>query len=477
VGIQPNYFGYCLSLLLAYLIGTVLILRGASRREPSMPPAVASWRLGPLAFAWLTALAVGYMILLNMDLAIRARCAFLSVQLNSICLASLPAIASENENAAPLYEEAFARLHDAFDDEKKIHNPPTGNHEDFDPNEPATIDYLAKHADIIALLRRAAARPACRFDSDLTDRDVNAMVPSLNDSRNAANILSLDAREQIAHGHCRAAIDDAQAIFGLSRHVGERPFLIATLTAAGIDGMANETLKYALPAVKDRDELAGLHPERLTSLARLFRVGLWSEERFGISFYDGVLGLQIQNVAARDNHESTVPPFGRGLQGMIFRVFLLDLDDYMNFMAKLQNSTLQPFYKVKGTLSDSSGTDAGVDLLTSIVAPAFNRVLEILARGEVNDACGQTAVAMTRYRLDHGTLPARLSELVPAYMDSIPIDPFDGKPLRLVIKNGDWIIYSVGPDGVDDGGVGMVKRKGDLTYTLKAATTQGTTRP
>ncbi|MGD0390800.1 MAG: hypothetical protein ABSC42_17790, partial [Tepidisphaeraceae bacterium] len=110
--VEPNGFVYAVSLLLGYLVGTTLILRQAARREPGSAPAAATWRRAPLAFAWLTALAVGYMILLNMDLAIRARCAILRVELNSIYLATLPAITSDAQNAAPMYEKAFARLRD-----------------------------------------------------------------------------------------------------------------------------------------------------------------------------------------------------------------------------------------------------------------------------------------------------------------------------------------------------------------------------
>jgi hypothetical protein len=73
---------------------------------------------------------------------------------------------------------------------------------------------------------------------------------------------------------------------------------------------------------------------------------------------------------------------------------------------------------------------------------------------------------MTRFRLDHGTFPPHLTDLVPAYLDAVPTDPFDGHPLRLAIKANRWIIYSIGPDGIDNGGAEMVQGKGDITFTL-----------
>ncbi len=39
-----------------------------------------------------------------------------------------------------------------------------------------------------------------------------------------------------------------------------------------------------------------------------------------------------------------------------------------------------------------------------------------------------------------------------AGLTTVPIDPYDGKPLRLSIVGGQLVIYSVGKDGKDDGG-------------------------
>jgi hypothetical protein len=71
-------------------------------------------------------------------------------------------------------------------------------------------------------------------------------------------------------------------------------------------------------------------------------------------------------------------------------------------------------------------------------------------------------VALERFRLANMRWPTALAELVPVYMKSIPTDPYDGKPLRyhagsppipfggaLSVRA---VIYSIGPDLVDDGG-------------------------
>ncbi len=83
------------------------------------------------------------------------------------------------------------------------------------------------------------------------------------------------------------------------------------------------------------------------------------------------------------------------------------------------------------------------------------------ARVHVDNSATQKALlavglALRAYRLDHGAYPAGLSDLVPDYLDAVPNDPFaEDVPLRYRIDGDRYILYSVGPDGVDDGGMAI----------------------
>ena len=62
-------------------------------------------------------------------------------------------------------------------------------------------------------------------------------------------------------------------------------------------------------------------------------------------------------------------------------------------------------------------------------------------------------LAATRYRIENNSLPNSLDLLKPEYFSEIPPDPFaDKKPLLLRVTPDHWSVYSVGPNGVDDGG-------------------------
>jgi len=78
------------------------------------------------------------------------------------------------------------------------------------------------------------------------------------------------------------------------------------------------------------------------------------------------------------------------------------------------------------------------------------------AKGEAVLALIQTEVALRRYHFAHNRYPDKLAQLVPAYVKSVPVDPFGrGKPLKYKPLDGgkDFLLYSRGPNLRDDGGV------------------------
>jgi hypothetical protein len=64
-----------------------------------------------------------------------------------------------------------------------------------------------------------------------------------------------------------------------------------------------------------------------------------------------------------------------------------------------------------------------------------------------------TAIALKRFRLQHGRNPSSLAELTPTLLPSVPLDFMDGKELRYQRFEDDrFVLYSVGLDGTDNGG-------------------------
>ena len=75
------------------------------------------------------------------------------------------------------------------------------------------------------------------------------------------------------------------------------------------------------------------------------------------------------------------------------------------------------------------------------------------------------AIALERYRLAHGEFPESLDALAPQFMEKIPHDIINGQPLHYRrTSDGQFVLYSVGWNETDDGGVvGLTKGMARLT--------------
>jgi hypothetical protein len=83
----------------------------------------------------------------------------------------------------------------------------------------------------------------------------------------------------------------------------------------------------------------------------------------------------------------------------------------------------------------------------AFLAPrAFNRL-------HCRFALLRTELALHCYHQTHRRWPASLAELSPGYLTSLPLDPFTQQPLIYRVEGEAFVLYSVGEDKVDDGGI------------------------
>jgi hypothetical protein len=78
--------------------------------------------------------------------------------------------------------------------------------------------------------------------------------------------------------------------------------------------------------------------------------------------------------------------------------------------------------------------------------------------------CTTLLIAIERYRRTHDQLPGSLDDMVPNYIDSVPLDPFTGQKLLYNYDKEGYVVYSAGNNRQDDGG--FVIRKPDQPVRL-----------
>ncbi len=101
----------------------------------------------------------------------------------------------------------------------------------------------------------------------------------------------------------------------------------------------------------------------------------------------------------------------------------------------------------------SSGRPKG--FITALLTPAIGKAIERVEKVRMQHAAALVAIAATKFRITHDGLPDKAASLVPDFLPSLPKDAFLSES-RLRYSNKDYgvAIYSVGPNGKDDGGPG-----------------------
>jgi hypothetical protein len=150
----------------------------------------------------------------------------------------------------------------------------------------------------------------------------------------------------------------------------------------------------------------------------------------------------------------------------VWRFAWLDQDErrYLELMQHLlvfarAAATNKSFTALEPTLNRLREDSAPKNLYDKLRYPApdspftLSGVINKAMRAETERSLVICAIALKRYSLRHGTLPASLDALVPEFLSSVPIDYMDGKPIKYGLDaGGAFVLYSVGADGKDDGG-------------------------
>lgn len=88
------------------------------------------------------------------------------------------------------------------------------------------------------------------------------------------------------------------------------------------------------------------------------------------------------------------------------------------------------------------------------------------------------AIALAHYRAVHGHYPVTLADLTPGSIKSVPADAYTGRPLHYKRTADGYLLYSEGPNQIDDGGRGIYDDFDDIAVAVgSVATSQAESEP
>ncbi len=87
------------------------------------------------------------------------------------------------------------------------------------------------------------------------------------------------------------------------------------------------------------------------------------------------------------------------------------------------------------------------------LAPMYRRVQVTALANDATNRMLLLSLALHAWQAERGQYPDMLEKLVPGYLECLPLDPFAKlEPFRYGQSGKGYILYSLGPDGDDDGG-------------------------
>lgn len=492
VKLTTNWFAPTLFALLSAVIGGLWIRRAGMAHGASGGFVAAAWPVVGLAAMFMIAKAVACGTLLFIDNAVVAETRAIRVEAAQLMMANLPPSPQPDDDAAPLYLRAFAAIE--ADTEFSTAGSPLEAPVTTEIGAAAVKEILARHAATLELVRRAADRPGCRFVRDWTRPSISMLLPEIQSLRQAGRLLALAARREAAGGDAAAALRDIVRIHRIGAHAAGEPILICGLVGQALDAVALETLAAVLPTLK-QDDLPLLDEPAFRDFidtAPSYQRHFLGEEAFGLAtaadLAEGTREISPRSLFGSFDGKPS-PGWGWPFDvpiSLLYRCFLLptDIAGYRETMDRYQeieagNVPSKAFTDVAKQIAalEADIVQRRQGLFASLIAPALSPILTSEARGRVKHRAAEVLVAATRARLTGGSIPESIEALVPTSMAGVPRDPFtDGKPLFAKHDDGSFVVWSVGPDGEDDGGpapAGTDTPQGDDDVGLRMATSAG----
>jgi len=317
---------------------------------------------------------------------------------------------------------------------------------------------LDTFADPLAQLREAGARPQCRFPVHW--EKVFVELPHYGIFQDAIPIYALRLEADLAHGESGAAYQDFHEGLRLISALTKDPSLIAGLVRVETAAV----LESAVWAGLARGQWGDAELEKIQAdlspwdWLQDFQFSLASER----GSTNGIFDFAIGNQRNRDglfgaNSEGRNKAWDFYPVGWLYQD-KVRVNRYVDESCARIDPGQRRWFPDRLTPSspdDIQSTPSKIrHLLLGIAAPSFkgleSRDLQIATQ---TDHC-VIACAIERFRLARGNDPGSLDELIPQFIPALPKDIVNGEPYRYRrTEDGRFVLYSVGLDLHDDGGV------------------------
>jgi hypothetical protein len=355
---------------------------------------------------------------------------------------------------------------------------------------PDAAQWLEKVSPVLDLAGIAARKPnwACyRQSVEPTNLMATVILPDAQASRTHVRNLKIRINERVGRGDIDGAWYDTMTIFRLGRHQLGEPFIVCHLIDAAFEGYGFEAvqkiLQYGKPNAEQLKRFAEefdqlpkrnlldansiLFFEKQMAFDALFHLSspdveqayeisreresatTWRQATIRSVTYRTALSLPFdRNIAARQLSKRFIPveaairePNPKKRRGLLQAEERIRLDE--NLYGKRLIATPLIRYRSRWV----------GDFAYRVASSAFFTYYIAMDRIQARCDLIRMAIALERYQREHARYPESLDQLVPKWIDEIPLDIFTSRDTITYrrTENG-YLLYSYGQNEKDDNG-------------------------
>jgi hypothetical protein len=314
---------------------------------------------------------------------------------------------------------------------------------DATPENTAAVDaILERHRLAFDLLAAAAERTQSNWEIPYRE-GVSAKLPNLLAVMNLSRLNVARGIRLARQGRLDAAAEAAEQGLAMAESLAAEPVLIVQLIRISVDRMHLSLIREIL----ERGELPAETLERLQG---------WVES---VTVVDpvktgnvGEMKMFYRVIRAYERGETKISPGdswiarSRLIAWLARPVLRSDLRFFLEQMDRGLAWQSVPRHRREAEFGPGSPL-AEARWYQPLSKVAVLNLEGVAVRGDKHQAraiLATAALASRRYRMAKGSYPKELSELVPEYMTSVPVDPFTGTPLEYRRENGGFFLRSEG---------------------------------
>jgi hypothetical protein len=343
---------------------------------------------------------------------------------------------------------------------------------------------LSKYDSVIEEIRQASRLPYSRFPLTYESEDSFSIVlPHLAALKNCEQAVRLRSVAELQKNRTEIAFEDVRLGLYLANAIRTESFLVSQLLRLAMvetalqpiwEGLSEHRWSESQLVVLDR-ELAKLDFLADCQKVQRSEIFLAAEEVNSLRRHrDYATHFAQMDLNYPDNYKFEFAIYRFMPGGWFYQSALKNGRTLMEYSPAVNNETktisIALIRRADADARSAASIFSPLDTFNKMFGDDFQymgKFIEKIAAGQSYVNLARTAIALERYRLARGEYPESLDALAPQFIAKVPHDVINGQPLKYRrTSDGQFVLYSVGWNERDDGGVVILTKGSTSTVDI-----------